>query len=455
MYFFLGDPYYVSGRLSAQLGYFHCRTSPLLLPNVLFFSSSPSTSNSTTYTAHLPAMAVLEDLPYETLAQCLSHLSCADLASMIRVSRRFHDVSQPLLYRSPCLTNTPSTLPRILCSLGIFLRTLLSPGREALGSQVRSLRLTLDDTDHVSEYPPDALARITAIASHLGIANPVALQGPHLMILLELLPRLHALHISPPNARFLETATTLPRGIQSLRSLHYIPTPLINFIKWKRIISALRLDALRRLDLRHTTICLNRVGVAASAPAGFSTITHLRMSMSSMTFKTLHTLLAVPRALTHFACDVESAWYFSLPSFMKAMAPFRHTLRCLRLEFEDPVFEEPTAAPPVEDALRGWTALRSLTCPLLLLMGVAPAPDAQRLVHLVPPGLCELEVIRDAQWGTEEVVRQVVEMLECKTEETPGLERLAVGELGGPDAEMVVAACAVAGVSLVNGVGEW
>lgn len=165
-------------------------------------------------------MTMMEEFPYETVVEILSLLSSADLACTIRVSHRFHAVSLALLYKAPWLANNPTPIPiGARSSLGIILRTLLTPGHDALGSHVRYLRLELDDTASSTEYSDDAMARINAIASKLSINNPLTTQGSHLMILLDLLPRLQALYNSPPNARFLEAARALLELPGFMRSL--------------------------------------------------------------------------------------------------------------------------------------------------------------------------------------------------------------------------------------------
>lgn len=381
-------------------------------------------------------MAVLTDLPNETLVEFLSLLSCADLASTIRVSRRFHNVSQPLLYQEPCLAKTPQSTPRVSGTLGIFLQTLLTPGREALGSYVRSLRVELDDTEPVFEFRDDTVVRITALASKLGINTPPSIQGPQLMIVLNLLPRLHTLYISPPNVRFLESATVLPRGVRSLREIHYVRTEHNDFVKPRRILHPLRLPNIRSIHVPS----ISRYNIpldALSTATGTSRITHLRFSHASVSASVLRYVLRIPIALTHFSYKAASRCDFNLPHFMDALGPLRPSLVYLHLDFcgiglatsvEGGVFRLPYS----QGSLRGWPVLRTLRCSIVPLLGRWKLEDSPRLMDVVPPSLRELQVLQDWEWGVPDVVEEVVEMLAHKAWVVPCLEKVAVAmEWGG------------------------
>ncbi|KAL0631765.1 hypothetical protein Q9L58_009373 [Maublancomyces gigas] len=118
-------------------------------------------------------ITVIDEFPYETLVGILSLLSSADLACTIRVSRRFPAVPPPPPHKAPRPANTPTIIPTgARSSPGIFPRTLLTPGSDALGSHVRCLRLELDDTASGTEYSDDTITRINAIASKLSIKPP-------------------------------------------------------------------------------------------------------------------------------------------------------------------------------------------------------------------------------------------------------------------------------------------
>lgn len=81
-------------------------------------------------------MTLLLHLPNELFVQILSNLPNRDLASATRVCRRLFDISQPLLYREPRLIKNNYQRPT---ALKCFLRTLLTPACEFLGTHVRSV----------------------------------------------------------------------------------------------------------------------------------------------------------------------------------------------------------------------------------------------------------------------------------------------------------------------------
>lgn len=433
----------------------HSGQRPLLPRNL---PPQPSTYTPT----HPLTMAALNDLPYETLVDLLSLLSCADLASIIRVSRRFHDISLPLLYKAPCLARTPRVHPRVPGTLGIFLRTLLTPGRVALGSHVCSLRLEMDDTEPVFEYPDDSVARITTMASELGIHNPLSAHDPQLMLVLDLLPRLHTLYISPPNARFLEVAGTLPRGLRSLREMHYIRNDTLDFLKPARILLPMELPSIRSITVPDVSRLQMPVD-AMEAAAGTSPITHLRFSHATFSAWALRFVLPVPIALTHFSYSAVLRYTFNLPNFMRALAPLRLSLQYLYLDFcglglTSSDGEEVFRLPYDEGSLREWPVLRTVRCSLVPLLGKVKLDGSPRLMDVLPPGLRELEILQDWQWGVPEVADQVVEMLAQKQWAVPRLEKVAVVmEWGGTQrsVDRLTAACEAAGVSLEEGLSGW
>lgn len=407
-------------------------------------------------------MSVLNDLPYETLVELLSRLSSADLASTIRVSRRFHDVSQPLLYKAPCLARIPIGAGS---SLGTFLRTLLAPGCEALGSYVRSLSLELDDTAPVTEYPADSNVRISAIASKLSITNPLETQGPHLMILLDLLPRLHSLYISPPNVRFFEAAAALPRGLRSLREIHYVRTDTIDFVKANRILMPMALPSIRSIVVP-SIIGYNLPRQRMEAAVATSPITHLRISHAKIRSglhyahgdlyaPSLHYILRVPIALTHFSYSAVSDANLILSDFMTTLSLLRPSLQYLHLDFCG-LAGVPSAEhlqPYTAGSLREWPVLRTLSCALMPLLGNRPGDCSSRLMDVLPPGLRELEILRDCRWEVAEAVEHIVEMLAQKTWAVPCLEKVAVVMPCGKSQEAIdelTDACEAVGVSFVK-----
>lgn len=153
-------------------------------------------------------MLSLTHLPYETLVEIHSFLRYTDLAALTRVSSHQHDVSLPLplVYMTPYLTETP-TSERARPFVEIILFTLLTPGRESLASQVRSII----------------------------IGNPARSHGAVLMVILDFLSHLEARHLSPPNSRstftrFLESsmaAEKLAHGLYPYARFIAHPAPTV------------------------------------------------------------------------------------------------------------------------------------------------------------------------------------------------------------------------------------
>lgn len=150
-----------------------------------------------------------------------------------------------------------------------------------------------------------------------------------------------------------------------------------------------------------------------------------------------------------------------LPAFMKTIAILRSTLRNLKLDFagEPPFEDEEFELPFPEGSLRDWPVLQVLRCSLVPLLGRGVTEESARLVDVLPPGLRELEVLRDWRWGEDEAVRQVVEVLGKKKDAVPGLVKVAVFGAGGSGGEggvqELVRACDRAGVCFVQELAGW
>lgn len=428
-------------------------------------------------------MAVLTSLPYETLVEILSLLPCPDLASTARVSTRFHLLSQPLLYTVPYLKMSPE-IPKTRAtgsSLVIFLRTLLTPGREGLASHVRSLRFEWDGItlDPIVEYwsgtttpliKPDEESwsyPITPTKSHLTGGDPLQPQGRQLMLLLDLLPRLEVLHFSPPSyrpsfSRFLESAAveeTLPCGLKSVREIFCPATDDCNGVRCRTLLVFLQLPQIRRIDV--TTINRFRSPECQMEnAASSSTVTHLRFSCAGLPDWLLSTVLLVPLALTHFSYTIIPSSGFQLSEFLASLVPLRPSLQYLHLDFSAMGSRTSGDLRLVSDegSLREWPVLRTLSCSLIPLLGGGRRDGSLRLVNMLPLGIVELEILPDGFWSVEEQVEQVVEMLAEKRWVVPCLERLAVlveeGMTQGVLDSLVVA-CQAAGVSFVQDSFRW
>lgn len=417
-------------------------------------------------------MAVLNDLPYETLVEILSSLSSVDLAHMSRVSHRFHSIARPLLYKAPCLTKTPD-LKTSRPSLEIFVQTLLSPGCETLANHVRSLIWHQDDSQPNHVVPSEGNTALFAAASNrLNLRQLPRSENGEFPLLLHLLPYLQVLTIYPTCDRslnaliefssLLSSATpTLPIALQSLREFN---SPDDVAISPEMLLTLLGLPRITSINGRIAN--LPRVPADFSAAARTSSLTKLRITNSTLSHNMLSLALAVPRALTHFSYSTSRVLSYRRVGTADSLLPMRDSLECLHLKFLH--VRQGVARSRAElgrvlccgggaftmkgRSLRGWNVLRSLSCSLgpLLWNGVGVA---LRLVDVLPGGIREMEILEDCHWAYGEVVNLVVELLEQKEVVVPVLERLAVVNTKGEQVEakeILIVACMNAGVTLVE-----
>lgn len=410
-------------------------------------------------------MAAITTLPRETLDEILSNLSCPDLASMTRVSRHFHFISQPLLYTSPYLGERPETTGSgsICSSLGILLRTLLIPGHEILASHVRSICLVSEAVhiDKSSHYSNDTFNRFISLASKFSIHAPTRSHAGQFMVLLDLLPRLEVLHISRPVvlssvAHILKsniTTAALPCGLQSLSELHCYSARTIYSISSHTLVVFMKLPRIRIIDVPDVRTYMD--SVIFNAAAASSAVTHLRFSYANMSPSAISQVLLVPIALTHFSYTASMGCGFDIESFMAALTPLRVSVRSLHLDFRQvggiPIdYDEEFQIGNDGWSLREWPFLQTLSCSLMPLLCLKGSP---RMMNLLPVSLRELGILRDLYGKDPEEAEQIVEMLEQKQWAVPRLGELSM-ELGWGASEGVVnqltMACKAAGVSLVQ-----
>lgn len=412
-------------------------------------------------------MANFTGLPYETIGEILTHLSSPDLASTARVSHRLHLISQPLLYTTPCLSKNPvAAAGQPSRALGIFLRTLLTPGNEKLASRVRFLQF---DTDPIalklcSANSTDSIAPITTVASKPDMHSLPKSQGSQFMLLLDLLPGLQTLHLtSPKNGSYVGQlhlnlpAGPLPLGLQSIREIICRPALTSRVASITTLLQLMALPRIRYISIPSLAPCTRSITALKSA-AGTSHVTRLRVSHGEIPSWWLASILRVPIALTHFSYSAASHGDFNLPSFMTALEPLKKSMRVLHLDFgkvDSTTSDEGQGFPlPYnEGSLREWSVLTTLSCSLAPLLGKGQMDGSPRLADVLPMGLRELEILLDSYWLVAEAVNHVVELLERKESVVPRLERVAVEMedwMSKRVVEKLVVACEPAGVSLVD-----
>lgn len=402
-------------------------------------------------------MATINDIPNEMLVGILSFLSCPDLASTARVSDRFRSASRPLLYQAPSLLRSHGT-HEIRPALERFLLTLIAPGNEMLATWVRSLTIHWSTVPDGTRSGRDCLTVLMADPSRRDVNIPLAGRGSQFVLLLHMLPGLQVLHIKAPTAnflKFLQSQKTLgptgPAGLRSLREFHCSQADRSS-LHQNVLLALLQLPCIDHIDARirqramHASYVLKPVACS-------SRVTKLRFGDSHLWPAQLSPILTVPAALTHFSYTAASGNAFDIHGFMAALAPLRRTLQYLHVELRYTVI---LAAVEFEgESLRAWSALRSLSCPMVVLL----RPESlNRLADVLPPGLCQVALVAGSFWNYSEVVEQVVDMVKRKDMHVPVLGKVSVVHVGDDvesARELLEVGCQTAGVRCVEGVFCW
>lgn len=394
--------------------------------------------------------------PHEVSAHIVSYLSQHDLTSTSRVSRQLHEISQPLLYKEPCvITGSKSPPP-----LYLFLRTLLTPGRETLVTHVRWLTVHWTDVQYNHSGQPDAeIALFTTAASALGLANTHTSGAAQVVLLLHLLPRLRTLHVIPAHDRdkfdeFMSAENAIPLALQSLQEFRWYSADRRSGVSPTMLLTLLGLPSIRIIDVHMVTELESPFSApdAATVAMATSPATHLEFSFGEISTWTLSRILKIPRALTHLTYRAVSGNRSSLSDVAASLAPLRSTLQHLDLDLFRCIIRVHHGAWQTESfgSLREWPVLRNVRCSLMTLLGKGET----RLADVLPPGLRALETVSDPFWTVEEAVCEVVAMLARKHVMLPRLRTVAV-HVNWPKSEEMVgrlsAACTAAGVRLVEG----
>lgn len=364
-------------------------------------------------------MAVLETLPDELFAQILEDLPQSDLASTSCVSRRLHNISQPLLYREPHLHITDHHPT----SFNLFFGTLYNPTLEFLGTNVRNL--TIDWKSHNIRDDDDQL--IAAARAHPMLGDKAVSKISLLVLLLPLMPRLQALHLPllhhPRSISYWLNPLrpdTLP---PTLRHFTYEWPAPIDFITLENLLTILHLPHIRSIVIRDiSNQSFPDDTKTLSAAAGTSSLTHLTIRSDSTDLQILHPILRIPRALTHFTYQpVLVCGSFSFVKMGLALRPLQHSLTSLLLDFRKLRANWQRRRPTTIGSLRDWAALRTVTCTLDVLI----ASDSHGIAMVLPPGIREVDILNHDEIPLGEAVKEVVALL-AAAEMVPGLHRVRV-----------------------------
>lgn len=405
-------------------------------------------------------MTVLECLPHEVLTEIFSHLPCADLATACRLSRHMHTVSQPLLYRAPSFATSHVTTPS---NAQLLLQTLLSPGGDSLAHHARSLCVQWDGISSHARHPLPNLIEDSLIddaGMKYGLDIPPASQGARVALLVLLLPRLRVLDMTAAHRDFFSNfmeARSSPAYAQDillhLRKFRYSSDDRNVGLTPSALLTVLNLPCIRDVEVHIVYSCefpFTRFNAAAT-----STVTHLRFTKANLHPPFLEWALKIPIALTHFSYSEErGTMNFDLPAFGRAIAPLRRTLEYLHLDLMEVALGDDGQTggfPRTIGSLRDWPALRTVSCPLVALLGHgAKLYHPPCFAHLLPVNIVELEILKDNYWPLAS--DQVLKLLKNKSA-VPALRMLvtAVGNrLNLRSQDVLCVPCKAAGVDLVD-----
>lgn len=373
-------------------------------------------------------MALHVRCPHEISGHIVSFLSQHDLTSVSCVCHQLQEISQPVLYKEPFIITGSQPQP----SLILFLRTILTPGREKLATHVRWLTLHWTETMYLpDERTADGIELFTAAAYSFGVVGPCHSGGAQAVLLIHLLPRLHTLHVIPAHDRdkfdeFIADDYVMPAGLQLLREFRWYSADRHSGVSPAVLLRLLRLPCIRTIDVHMVTEIESpsRVLDAATEAIGTSAATHLEFTFGDISLNSLTPILKIPRALTHFTYRGIAGNLAALPDVGSALAPLRSSLQHLDLDLFRCINRSPQGAAQSESigSLREWPVLRNVRCSLMALLGKEPS----QLADVLPFGLHALETVGDSFWTVEEVAREVVVMLQRKQSMLPGLKTVAV-----------------------------
>lgn len=391
------------------------------------------------------------------------------LTSLSLVSRRFHALVEPILYKYIIITQTtPAGIAR-------FLRTILS--RPIFASYVRHLDaswiyitpLTLASDPGLQD--PTDLALFTAAATNVGLLRAVDLPAAQVALLLHLLPNLLVLKVDPPGEfypwqypdvfeKILGEYTVLPTedlpvALRSVRAITFGPDG--SEVSFNALRTIMRLPYIREIDI-HILAATEEIKTSSLTSAGndaTSTATSLRFGYGTIDTMALARILAMPQALTRFSYNDYDGRMdsFNCGVFWTGLQGCRETLQVLELWFRMAgTIDNDGALGKNEGALHGWPVLKSVRCQLATLLGKDPQRTVARLADVVPVVMTDLTIDDDEYWKFASVADQVLEMVVRK-----GCRQLVNVTVGGcwrtgdgSVQEALRAACDAADVLLVG-----
>lgn len=418
-------------------------------------------------------MDILQSLPNETLGRICMHLSLLDLANLSLVSPLLGAISLPFRVRNLFLSSStgvawtsPDTGDGEGSSVEECLRTLITPGREAIATYIHSLTLVWVHGNPSDFGPPphQPLSDIALLTQNLSPLNLKA-QKPsaQVMLLLLRLTRLRVLEIG--GAQIVSSklfklefpVEIFQTSFQFLREFYYRTHGTGCAVSCQTLLLLLGLPCIRSIDVE-----LNDTTDIPPGPAtaGTSTVTKLVLLGADVQPSILSCLLKIPQALTHFVFSTRSKYHSAEFPLWRALDPLRSTLQHLSLGCHqspagrDGVRDDQDPGLPYVGSLSQWTQLRILRCSLSLLLGTKIRQNMPRLADVIPPGIHKLEILPDYwSYPAGMVVMEVVHLLEWKMQVVPDLWSVATKVTNIDEFEIFRLACEARGVQMITDCG--
>lgn len=416
-------------------------------------SAAPPPPTSTVPPNSTPLiMTTINVLSYEILIDIFCLLTTADVGSVSRVSQRWHEICEPVLYREPHL----SDCAHIPTAIELFLRTVLAPGCERLASYVRVLDVQWLDVP-VNPIPERQSITdiITAEISRIGVTNiclPGSQSSPVMLLMLRL-PRLQRLVLQYGGHELcndimpgIGPSEAFPLAFLSLTEFSY-ETPYLSLgVSAKALLFLLQLPHLRTLSV---DVIDNIHPELFAGAGGTSGVTKLTLGYCTVSAATLSLILRVPRALEYFSYQGDC-----VKGFMDVLFPLRASLMHLHLDFGTEYDPEQMLN------LREWPVFQSLRCSSAVLLRdkVGDRTEGRSLAEVLPISIRRLALLDYCDdypwWDFGQTEADVVQLLGQKWM-VPALERLVV-EIGSIlDRARLRVACEDAGVVLEDDCSSW
>lgn len=381
-------------------------------------------------------MALVQNTPDELLVQIVSYLSRSDLALVSRVSRRINRITAPFLYQEISLGNCNESS----IDLGLFIRTVLTPGSEALAALVHTLHLAWS-CEVMPLYHEDLALLLEAAARCWGFKGRQLTECGQAILLLHLLPNLHTLSVFPPpeSDEFsdfinslcspLPPMPTQPLALQSLRVFDCAWDQFGWSAYGVTLLALLRLPHIESITIPAPHGIYFSTHDALIAAATASTITHLKFAFSRINPGELLKILKIPRALTHFSYFPRSVKiHYNFHALRTALVPLRNSLTTLVLHYwtSRTLIAHRGGASTTIGSLRDWPVLRTVRCSLLPLLGLGLPGESRDIARVLPVCLHELEILDDQFWTPDDALQVAVVMVTQKRAMLPRMCRLAV-----------------------------